>query len=129
MNTLKHINNAPGAPVPVGAYSQAVQVGSTLYLAGQIGLDPSSGALVEGGVEMQTKQVLANIDAVLRFAGSAPDRIAMTTIFLANISDAKLVNELYGAFVNPAAAPARQTLAVKDLPLGALVEISVIAAL
>lgn len=128
MGQMKHINNAPGAPTPVGAYSQAVQVGELLFLAGQIAIDPATGAMIEGGVVEQTKQVLANIDAVLRHAGTSPAKIAMTSVFLTSISDAKQVNELYSSFVVPGAAPARQTFAVKDLPLGAVVEISVIAA-
>lgn len=128
MSTLEYINNAPQAPAPVGAYSQAVAIGDTLYLAGQVGLNPETGSLVEGGLEAQAKQVFANVKAVLAHAGSSVDKIAMTTIFLADIQDGKRVNELYAEFINSKAAPARQTLAVKDLPLGAAIEISVIAA-
>lgn len=125
---MDFIKNAAGAPKPVGAYSAAVRANGFLFLAGQVGLDPNSGALVEGGVEAQARQVLKNISAVLTAADSSPEKIVLTTIFLANIADAKLVNEIYGTFVNPERAPARQTVAVKDLPLGAQIEISVIAA-
>lgn len=128
MSTLEHINNAPNAPKPVGAYSQAVKVGDVVYLAGQIGLNPETGEMVAGGLVEQARQVFANLSAVLVHAGSSPEKIAMTSIFLADISDAKQVNELYSDFVNPQAAPARQTFAVKELPLGARIEISVIAA-
>ena len=125
---MEFVKNVEGAPKPVGAYSPAVKANGFVFLAGQVGLDPSTGALVEGGLEAQTKQVLKNLAAVLNASGTSTQKIVMTTIFLANIQDAKAVNELYGQFVSADAAPARQTLAVKDLPLGALVEISLIAA-
>ncbi len=125
---MEAINGAAGAPAPVGAYSQATKSAGLVFCAGQVALDADSGKLVADDVAGQCKQVLKNLDAVLRAAGSAPEKILMTTIFLADIKDAAAVNELYAGFVNPEAPPARQTLAVKDLPLGALVEISVIAA-
>ena len=125
---MKFINNAVGAPAPVGAYSQAVVNAGVVYLAGQVAIDPSTGALVSGGVAEQTNQILKNLTAVLEASGSSADKILMTTIFLAEIASAKTVNELYGEFVDSNNPPARQTVAVKDLPLGALVEISVIAA-
>ena len=125
---MEFVKNVVGAPKPVGPYSPAVKSNGLVFLAGQIGLDAQSGVMVEGGVEAQARQVLANISAVLDASGSSADKIVMTTIFLANIADSKLVNEIYSKFVNLEAPPARQTVAVKDLPLGALVEISVIAA-
>ena len=124
---MEAINNAAGAPKPVGAYSQAVTAAGLVFCAGQVGLVPETGKMVDGGVLEQARQVLTNLRAVLEATGSGTDKIVMTTIFLANISDAPVVNELYASFVSSTAAPARQTLAVKDLPLGALVEISVIA--
>ena len=127
MEKIEFVNNAAGAPKPVGPYSQAVCVGNTIYCSGQIGLDPKSGQMVQGGVEAELRQVLANLRAVLGGAGSAVDKIVMTTIFLTNIADGKVVNPIYGEFVNQQNPPARQTVAVKELPLGALVEISVIA--
>ena len=125
---MEVVNGVSGAPAPVGAYSQAVKHGGLVFLAGQIALDPETGQMIEGGVREQCAQVLKNLDAVLQGAGSSSSKIVMTTIFLAEISDAAVVNELYGQFVNAEAAPARQTVAVKDLPLGAKVEISLIAA-
>ena len=125
---MEFINNAVGAPAPVGAYSQAVIHNGVVYVAGQVALDSISGTLVEGGVAEQTTQVLKNLTAVLKSSGSSPDKILMTTIFLSEIGNSKLVNELYSGFVNLSQPPARQTVAVKDLPLGALVEISLIAA-
>jgi 2-iminobutanoate/2-iminopropanoate deaminase len=125
---MEFVKNVPGAPKPVGAYSPAVKSNGLVFLAGQVGIDPATGALVEGGLKAQAEQVLKNLDAVLQAAGSTRSHVVMTTIFLADIAAAKEVNELYGRWVNADAAPARQTVAVKDLPLGALVEISLIAA-
>lgn len=125
---MEFINDAPGAPKPVGAYSQAVEHGGFVFLAGQVGIDPSTGQLVAGGIEAETKQVLENLRAVLAASETSPAQILMTTIFLADINDAKTVNGFYAEFVNKDHPPARQTVSVKALPLGALVEISVIAA-
>jgi len=124
MEVLKDIK---GAPSPVGAYSPAVKCNGMVFCSGQIAIDPETGEFVTGGVEDQATQVFKNLTAVLAASGSAADKIVMTTIFLAKIEDAKSVNALYSDFVNPDAPPARQTIAVKDLPLGALVEVSVIA--
>lgn len=124
---MQAITNVPGAPAPVGAYSPAIKSGNLVFCSGQIALDPGTNQIVTGGVESEARQVLKNLEAVLVAAGSSPKKILMTTIFLANISDSKTVNALYSDFVNQDAPPARQTIAVKDLPLGAQVEISVIA--
>lgn len=124
---LTHVNNAPGAPLPVGPYSQAVKTGNLVFCAGQIGVDPQTKQMVEGGILEQTGQVLSNIRAVLQAAGSSPDKILMTSVFLTESKQGPVVNELYSQFINPEAPPARQTVVVKELPMGALVEISVIA--
>lgn len=124
---MEVVKDVAGAPAPVGAYSPATKSGGLVFCAGQIALDPATGKLVAGGVLEQTKRVLDNLSAVLNAAGSDWSCVLMTTIFLADISSAPEVNALYGAVVDAEAAPARQTLAVKDLPLGALVEISLIA--
>lgn len=124
---MKSIKEIPGAPAPVGPYSPAIVAGGLVFCSGQIALDPSSGKMVDGGVEEQTKQVLKNLRAVLEASGSSVEKIAMTTIFLSDISFGAVVNELYAEFVDSENPPARQTVAVKDLPLGALVEISAIA--
>ena len=125
---MEHISSAAGAPKPVGPYSQAVKSSNLVFCAGQIGIDPTTSQLVQGGIEAQVNQTLANLGAVLRACGSSPAEIVMTTIFLAAMSDGPLVNQLYAQFVNTEAPPARQTIAVKELPMGALIEISVIAA-
>ena len=121
------LNNAPNAPAPVGMYSQAVVADNLIFLSGQIGIDPSNGELVSPDTAEQTKQILSNISAVLKYAGSYWDKVVMTTIFLADIQDGALVNELYSEAVDKTSPPARQTVAVKDLPMGARVEISVVA--
>lgn len=124
MEVLKDIQ---GAPSPVGAYSPAVKCNGMVYCSGQIAIDPETNEFVSGGLEAQAIQVFKNLTAVLAASGSSADKIVMTTIFLANIEDAKTVNAVYADFVNQDAPPARQTIAVKGLPLGALVEVSVIA--
>ena len=113
------------APAAVGPYSQAIRVGNLVYTAGQIGLDPSSGTLQEG-IEAQTHQVLSNLRAVLEAAGASLSTVVKTTIYLLDMADFALVNQIYGAYVSDA-PPARSTVAVASLPLGALVEIEAVA--
>lgn len=113
------------APAAVGPYSQAVQVGNLVFTAGQLGLDPQSGRLVEG-VEDQARQALANIAAILAEAGSGLDQVIKTTIFLQDMADFARVNAVYGQAFNDA-PPARSTVAVAALPLGGLVEIEAVA--
>lgn len=115
----------PHAPAAVGPYSQAIRTGNLIFTAGQIGIDPATGKLVEG-LENQAEQVLANLRAVLAAAGSSLDQAVKTTIFLTDMADFAQVNAIYGrAFsVTP---PARSTIQAGGLPLGALVEIEVIA--
>ena len=125
---MEFLNNLKNVPAAVGAYSQAVKAGGLLFCSGQIGIDPATGVLVPGGVEEELGQVLRNIDSVLAGSGATKEQIAMTSIFLADIADGKVVNKLYGEYVHPTNPPARQTIAVKDLPLAARVEISVIVA-
>ncbi|MCL4166177.1 UNVERIFIED_CONTAM: hypothetical protein GTU68_001612 [Idotea baltica] len=124
---MKAFKSIDSAPVAVAAYSPAVQSGKLVFLSGQIAIDPVSNTLVEGGVEAECKQVLTNLRAVLKGVDLGPASVVMTTIFLADMADYKVVNELYAEFVNADAPPARQAVAVKELPLGALVEISLIA--
>ncbi len=113
------------APAAIGPYSQGVSTGALIFTAGQIGLDPATGKLVEG-VENQARQVMANLAAILSAAGSSLDRVIKTTIFLQDMADFAAVNAVYGAAftVTP---PARSTVQVAGLPLGALVEIEAIA--
>ncbi|MCP9774820.1 Rid family detoxifying hydrolase [Cyanobium sp. WAJ14-Wanaka] len=119
-----------GAPAPVGPYNQAVKAGGVLYCSGQIALDPASGAMVGGGdVEAETRQVLANLQAVLTAAGSSAAQVVRTTVFLADLADFAKVNALYAEMFGAGIAPARACVEVAALPKGARVEIDCIALL
>lgn len=124
---MKRIIHTTKAPAAIGPYSQAVEINGTLYISGQVPVDPTTGKLVEGDVTAQTKQVMANIAAILEEAGYDFSHVVKSTCLLANMSDFKAMNEVYGSFYKEN-APARAAFAVKDLPLGALVEIETIAA-
>jgi reactive intermediate/imine deaminase len=116
------------APAPVGPYNQAVKAGGVLYCSGQIALDPSTGAMVGGGdVEAETRQVLANLKAVLEAGGSSPQQVLRTTVFLADLSDFARVNALYAEMFGEGVSPARACVEVAALPKGARVEIDAIA--
>ncbi len=110
----------------IGPYSDAVRIGDLLFLSGRIGLDYSDMTLVEGGIAAQTRQCLANIGEVLSLAGSSLDRVVKTTVFLTAMTDFAAMNEVYAKAFGQR-KPARSTVAVAGLPMGALVEIEVIA--
>ena len=114
------------APAAVGAYSQAIRAGELVFTAGQLGSDPTTGELVEGGVSRQAEQALANLAAILEAAGSGLDGLVKVTVFLADIADWPALNEVYGRVI-PQPYPARSAFAVKALPKGALVEIEAVA--
>ena len=119
-----------GAPAPVGPYNQAVAAGGLLWCSGQIALDPRSGQLVGGGdVEAETRQVLANLQAVLEAAGVGPAQVVRTTVFLADLQDFAKVNALYAELFGQGVAPARACVQVAALPKGARVEIDAVAVL
>jgi 2-iminobutanoate/2-iminopropanoate deaminase len=115
------------APAAIGPYSQAVKAGKFLFASGQLGLDPTTGNLQEG-IEAQTRQALANIQAVLAAAGASVENVVKTTIFLADMAHFATVNNLY-AQVFQAEPPARSTVQVAALPKGGLVEIEIVALL
>jgi 2-iminobutanoate/2-iminopropanoate deaminase len=125
---MKQIINTPHAPAPIGPYSQAVKVGNTLYVSGQVAINPATGDLVLGSIPSETTQVMENLKAVLTEANATFDNIVMTTIFLSDMANFSAVNEIYGSYFT-ADFPARATVAVKTLPKNVNVEISVIAAL
>jgi 2-iminobutanoate/2-iminopropanoate deaminase len=114
------------APAAIGPYSQAVRANGMIFLSGQIALDPRTGELVPGDVAAQTEQVMENLGAVLRAAGSDFSRVVRTTIYLVNLGDFQVVNAVYGKRF-PNAPPARATVQVAALPRGARVEIDAIA--
>jgi 2-iminobutanoate/2-iminopropanoate deaminase len=115
--------DAPGA---IGPYSQAIDTGSHLFCSGQLGLDPATGTLVEGGITEQTERALRNLGAVLDAAGLSYAHVAKTTCFLADMADFAAFNEVYARFF-PEPPPARSTFAVAALPRAARVEIEAIA--
>ena len=115
------------APAAIGPYSQAVRAGNLLFCSGQIPLRPD-GVLVEGGIEDQTRQVMANLEAVIRAAGGGFSQVVKTTIYLTDMADFAQVNKIYAASFS-AVPPARVTVEVADLPRGARVEIDAIVAL
>jgi 2-iminobutanoate/2-iminopropanoate deaminase len=118
------------APAPVGPYNQAVKAGGMLFCSGQIALDPASGEMVGGGdVEAETRQVLANLKAVLTEAGCTPQQVVRTTVFLADLGDFARVNAIYAETFGEGVSPARACVEVAALPKGARVEIDCIALL
>ncbi len=123
---MKKIFSTSKAPAAIGPYSQAVEVGQTLYVSGQVAINPVTGKLVEGNINEQTEQVLKNIGAILEVAGYTYSDVVKSTCLLSDIADFKSMNEVYGRFY-PEKQPARAAYAVKDLPLGALIEIETIA--
>ena len=114
------------APKAIGPYEQAVRVGDLIYTAGQIPIDPKTGNLIDGGIVEQTRQVLENLKAVLEAGGASLDTVIKATVFLKNMADFAALNEVYGLYLGKA-KPARSTVAVADLPRGALVEIDMVA--
>ena len=115
-----------GAPKAIGPYEQAIRVDGWVFTAGQIPLDPKTGNLVEGGIAPQTRQVLDNLKGVLAAGGSSLDRVVKATVFLKNMTDFPAMNEVYAEYFG-GSKPARSTVAVAELPRGALVEIDLIA--
>jgi len=116
------------APRAIGPYSQATRSGGFLFTAGQVGFDPATGELVDGGIAEQTRQVLQNIDGILQAAGARLSDVVKTTVFLVDIADFAVMNEAYAAAFGEH-RPARSTVAVAALPRGARVEIDAIAEL
>jgi 2-iminobutanoate/2-iminopropanoate deaminase len=116
-------DRAPGA---VGPYSQGIRVGHFVFTAGQLGIDPATGKMVEGGVQAQARQSLTNVRGVLEAAGSSLEQVVKVTVFLQDMNDFKAVNEVYAQFFTQA-PPARSAVQVAALPLGGLVEIEAIA--
>lgn len=114
------------APKAIGPYEQAIRVNGFVFTAGQIPLDPKTGNLVEGGIAAQTRRVLENLKGVLEAAGSSLDRVVKATVFLKNMADFPTMNEVYTEYFGRS-KPARSTVAVAELPKGALIEIDLIA--
>ncbi len=123
---MKKIINTKQAPAAIGPYSQAVKSGDTLYISGQVPVDPATGKIVEGGIKAQTEQVLKNIGAILREAGMDYSNIVKTTCLLSDMDNFVAMNEVYAQYFTQD-MPARAAFGVVRLPLGAMIEIEAIA--
>ena len=113
-------------PKAIGPYQQAIKANGFIYTAGQIPIDPKTANLVEGDITAQTRQVLENLNAVLAAGGSSFDRVVKATVFLKNMADFAAMNDVYAQYLG-SAKPARSTVAVAELPRGALIEIDLVA--
>jgi 2-iminobutanoate/2-iminopropanoate deaminase len=123
----RNVVRAPGAPQPIGPYSVGIQMGEMLYTAGMAGVDPQTGKLVPGGIEAETRQTLRNLASILEAGGSSLAAVVKTTVFLQDMGEFSKMNAVYREFF-PADPPARSTVQVAALPLGARVEIEAIGA-
>ena len=125
---MKKIIITPQAPAPIGPYSQAVMSGNMLYTSGQIAINPETGELVMDSISAETKQVMENLKAVLTAAEMTFENVIKTSIFISDMNNFSIINEVYTTYFNPETAPARETVEVSNLPKYVNVEISVIAA-
>ncbi len=125
---MKQAVSAPGAPAPVGPYSQAIISNGFIFLSGQIALDPDTGRVIAGGVAAETGRILENLGSVLQAAGSSISKVVKATVYLQRMEDFAQMNETYARFF-PDTPPARTTIQAGALPRGALVEIDLIASL
>ena len=123
---MREVIATPNAPQAIGPYSQAIRAKGFVFVSGQIPLDPGTGQIVEGGVAEQTGRALANLDAVLKAAGSALDQVVRTTVYLKDMGEFAAMNDVYARFF-PRKAPARATVEVARLPKDVRVEIEAIA--
>ena len=123
---MKKTVHSEAAPAAVGPYSQAVRAGDFLFVSGQLGIDPATKRMTEGGIENQAERALANIAAILEAAGGDMRSVVKTTVLLQSMDDFARLNQVYARFF-PSDPPARATYQVAQLPLGALVEIEAIA--
>jgi 2-iminobutanoate/2-iminopropanoate deaminase len=125
---MRQAISSEAAPKAIGPYSQAVRAGSLVFVSGQIPLDPATGAMVDGDIAAQTHRVFANLRAILEAAGASLDQVVRATVYLADMNDFAVVNEVYGTYFS-SPAPARATVQAARLPKDARVEIDVIASL
>jgi 2-iminobutanoate/2-iminopropanoate deaminase len=126
MNDMKETIHTVGAPKPVGPYSQGIRAGGFLFASGQIPLNPSTGELVRGSIEEQTRQVLENLKQVLAAGGSSLEKVVKTTVFLSDLRDFEEMNAVYAQYFGDL-PPARSTVQAAALPKGVDVEIDLIA--
>ena len=124
---MKKLINTSKAPAPIGPYNQAVLVKDTLYISGQIPIDPATGKLVEGDIKKETKQSMENLKAILEEAGMTFEHVIKSSIFIKDMNQFAQINEVYGTYFDADTAPARETVEVANLPKFVNVEISMIA--
>lgn len=124
---MKTIITTSNAPAPIGPYNQAILIKDTLYISGQTPIDPATGELVKGDVKKEAEQCMQNLKAILEAADMTFENVVKTSIFLKDMHQFSLVNEVYGSYFNPDTAPARETVEVANLPMFVNVEISMIA--
>ncbi|MDO9261415.1 MAG: RidA family protein [Flavobacteriaceae bacterium] len=124
---MKKIINTPNAPAPIGPYNQAVIFGNTVYISGQIPLNPQTGELIMDSIEVETKQVMENLKAILTAAEMTFENVVKSSIFISDMSNFAAINAIYGAYFKSETAPARETVQVSGLPKNVNVEISMIA--
>ena len=124
---MKKIITTPNAPAPIGPYNQATLINDTLYISGQIPLNPATGELVEGDIKKETTQSMENLKAILEEANMTFENVVKTSIFVKDMHQFAAINEAYGAYFNADTAPARETVEVANLPKFVNVEISMIA--
>lgn len=125
---MKAAISSPDAPKAIGPYSPAIRAAGMVFVSGQVGIDPATGNLVEGDVRAQTERVMKNLAAILAAAGSGPEQVLKSTVYLKSMNDFAAMNEIYGKHMG-SPPPARSTVEVARLPKDALVEIDVIALL
>lgn len=124
---MKKVISTPNAPKAIGPYNQAIEINGFLYISGQVPIDPATGMVIEGGIKEQTDRIMKNIGGILEAAGYSYADVVKTTCLLSDMVNFGAMNEVYGQYF-PENAPARATYGVVKLPLGALVEIEVVAA-
>ena len=126
---MKKIITSKNAPSPIGPYNQAVMANGFMFISGQVGMNPKTGKIIKDSISDETEQVMKNLSSILNEASISFENVVKTTIFLSDMNDFSLVNEVYGKYFEEDTAPARETVQVSKLPLGVNVEISMIALL
>ena len=124
---MKKIITSKNAPSPIGPYNQAVIANGFMYISGQVGMNPKTGKIIKDSISDETEQVMKNLSSILNEASISFENVVKSTIFLSDMNDFSLVNEVYGKYFDEDTAPARETVQVSKLPLGVNVEISMIA--
>ena len=126
---MKKIITSKNAPSPIGPYNQAVIANGFMYISGQVGMNPNTSKIIKDSISDETEQVMKNLSSILNEASISFENVVKTTIFLSDMNDFSIVNEVYGKYFDEDTAPARETVQVSKLPLGVNVEISMIALL